>query len=305
MLPTWSSLAEQSGNLFATPEWLLGWWRHFGRGERELWVARDAEGAMVLLPLYVEDGVLRFIGHGHSDVLGPIAASEHRHAGAEVLRQLLERNSIAWTSFEGRDLPDDVPWARVTGASEVCRTASPVLRLDGLGWEGYLRSRSRNFRAQVRAMERRLARRGTRVRVCDDPARLERDLDDLFRLHVARWGPAMARELVERGAAFYREVARASLERGWLDLLVLELEGRPAAALLNFRFAGEEWFYQGGRDRAFDREAPGVMLHVYAIRAAIRDGLRSYRFLRGGEAYKYRFTGDDDGLVSITMSRDG
>jgi CelD/BcsL family acetyltransferase involved in cellulose biosynthesis len=304
VLPRWSALAERSGNLFATPEWLTCWWRHFGRGDAQLWLASADGEPRVLLPLYVEAGVLRFIGHGHSDVLGPVTEPRFRQAGAAILRQLLEDDRVAWTSFEGHDLPDDVPWATLTGAKVKRRTASPILRLEGLDWDGYLASRSRNFRAQARARERRLAPRGLRVRICDDPAQLERDLDDLFELHLARWGPRDARAVVDRGRTFFREVAAVALERGWLRLCILELDGRPAAALLNFRFGGEEWFYQGGRDPRFAREGPGFVLHLHAIRSAIRDGVRSYRFLRGDELYKRRFASDDAGVVTIVRHCD-
>jgi CelD/BcsL family acetyltransferase involved in cellulose biosynthesis len=304
-LPDWASVAKRSGNVFATPEWLLAWWRHLGRGEPQIWIARDDEGPKVLLPLFLDRGVLRFIGHWHSDVLGPVAAPELRETAAALMRNLLESDEIAWKRFEGRDMPGDLPWTRLLGAKETGRMASPVLRLEGLDWDGYLTSRSRNFRAQVRAAERRLSAFGGRVRVCEDPSQLQRDLGDLFELHLARWGKARARELIDRGAAFYTEVAGTFLELGWLHLLLLELEGRPAAALLNFRFGGEEWFYQGGRDPAFDRESPGFMLHVHAIRTAIEDGLLAYRFLRGPEPYKYRFTSEDAGVVSVAINRKG
>ena len=32
----WGELAERAGHVFATPEWLLTWWRNFGRSGRPL-----------------------------------------------------------------------------------------------------------------------------------------------------------------------------------------------------------------------------------------------------------------------------
>jgi CelD/BcsL family acetyltransferase involved in cellulose biosynthesis len=302
VLPAWSQLARRSGNLFATPEWLLRWWRHFGQGEMQLWLAADGGTPRALLPLYLDGAELRFLGHGQGDELGPVAAPADRRWAARALGRLLARPEIAWRSFEGRDLPGEVPWTELTGAEVTERTSSPVLRLEGLDWERFLASRGRNFRAQARARERRLAARGGRVRLADDPARLDGDLDVLFSLHQARWG-RHARELVERSGAFHRDFAAAALKRGWLRLRLLELQGRPAAALLSYRFGDEEWFYQGGRDPAFDREAPGLTLHLYAIRSALHDGLRAYRFLRGDEPYKRRFADHDAPVVTVHRQR--
>jgi CelD/BcsL family acetyltransferase involved in cellulose biosynthesis len=131
---------------------------------------------------------------------------------------------------------------------------------------------------------------------------LERDLDVLFALHRARWG-RQASGFAGRAQQFHREFAAIALERGWLRLRILELDGAPAAALLNFRFGGHEWFYQGGRDPRYDRYSPGFLLQLHAIRSAFEDGLEAYRFLRGGEPYKLRFASHDRGLVNLQLDR--
>jgi hypothetical protein len=74
----WSELASRSGNIFATPEWLLLWWEHFGGGRELLLTAgRGAGGGLeTLLPFYVWRHrplrIVRVIGHWPGDELGPI-----------------------------------------------------------------------------------------------------------------------------------------------------------------------------------------------------------------------------------------
>src|ERR1700693_5034311 len=93
----WGALAEASGNLFATREWAETWWTHFGGGhELFLQAVLDRDGALVgILPLYDFTGpplgVMRFIGHGAADQLGPICAPECRATVALALRDLIER----------------------------------------------------------------------------------------------------------------------------------------------------------------------------------------------------------------------
>jgi CelD/BcsL family acetyltransferase involved in cellulose biosynthesis len=304
--PQWSALARASDNIFATPEWLTTWWRHFGSGSLELWRAYGAGGAEVLLPLWVHDGVARFLGHGQGDQLGPVCRPEDRAAGAAALGRLLDDGSLDWHTFVGADLPASVDWGRHTGAEVEVRTASPEVALGPHeGWDAFLLSRSPRFRQQARARERRLAA-GPAVRfaICADPDELPAALDTLFALHRARWGPDHAHEFAERAQAFHRDFAATALEREWLRLAVLEIGGQPAASLLNFRFGTSESFYQGGRDPRFSAAHPGLLCHLRAIRAANDDGLDAYRLLRGDEPYKLRLATRDPGLVTIRRARD-
>ena len=125
----------------------------------------------------------------------------------------------------------------------------------------------------------------------------------MFRLHALRWGEGTTEFQREPARSFHREFAASALERGWLRLWIAELDGRPAAAWYGFRFGGVDWFYQQGRDPALDRTSVGFVLTVHALREAVRDGMREYRFLLGGEDYKARFATDDPGLETFVAPR--
>lgn len=297
----WAALAERSGNVFATPEWHELWLRRYAAGRQlRLLGARDADGTLrAILPLYLWRTrplrVLRFTGHGPGDELGPVCAPEDRPAAVEALREVLAGGGF--DVFAGERLP---PWAAPPGRV-LTREGSPLVRIEGRSWDDLLAAWSRNLRDQVRRRERKLAREhDLRFRPADRRS-LDADLTTLFRLHRARWGGAdtnfAAREI------FYREFAAAALDRGWLRLWTLELDGEPAAAWLGFRFAGAESYYQLGRDPARDELSVGFVLLAHTIREAANDGMREYRFLRGGESYKYRFADDDPGLVTVAVTR--
>jgi CelD/BcsL family acetyltransferase involved in cellulose biosynthesis len=301
----WTRLGEQSGNVFTTWEWASIWWRHYGRGRHlQLSVCRDGGGAAVaILPLHLATTrpirILRLLGCDQADELGPVCAAESREAAAGALRHVLDAGD--WNVFLGDHFPGTEPWAELLAGRVVDRTSSPVLSLAEASWDEFLAARSQNLRQQVRRFERRLAgAHELRYRLSNDPALLERDLDTLFALHRARWSgsPWFSDE-----EAFHREFAASALERGWLRLWLLELDGAPAAAWLGFRFAGIESYYQAGRDPAFERESVGFVLLAHTIREALQDGMSEYRFLRGGEAYKYRFVTADPGLVTVARAK--
>ena len=305
----WAALAERSANVFNSAEWLSVWWRHFGAGrERMTATWRGADGrASAIAPLYrVARGPLtlvRFVGHGPSDQLGPICAPEDEREVAAALSEYLAEQG-GWDVFLGERLPARRDWTRLLGGSELLRDATPTLTIEGRSWEDYLTGQSANFRQQLRRRERKLAREhGLRYRLADDPARLQSDLDILCRLHAARWEGHGSGALEGRRRAFHREFAALALERGWLRLWFLELEGRPLAAWYGLRYAGVDSFYQAGRDPRCERQSVGLVLLAHTIRDAMDAGSREYRFLRGAETYKSRFTSEDEGLQTVAVGR--
>jgi CelD/BcsL family acetyltransferase involved in cellulose biosynthesis len=301
----WSSLADGSGNIFATWQWAATWWRHFGRKGRLLLTAcQDEERRLVgLLPLYLWSArpvrVARFIGHHAGDQLGPICLAADRARVAAALRELIAVASL--DVLLGEQVAASEHWSERLGGRVLSREASPVLNLAGRTWEDYLSCRSRNFREQVGRRERKLIReRKLHFRLADDPNRLSTDLDVLFRLHRERW--AGARTNFSQREAFHREFAALALRCGWLRLWLAELEGEPAAAWYGFRLAGVESYYQAGRSAAADSTSIGFVLLAHSIREAFVNGMEEYRFLRGGEPYKFRFADSDAGLETIAVS---
>ena len=160
----WTALAERAGNLFATWEWADAWWRVYGH-DRPLAVTacRGERGELVaILPLYAARRgpvrLLRFIGHGPADQLGPVCAPEDRRDTAAALRRLLSERSGMWNVMLAERLAPAEGWAGMLGATVVHREESPTLNVAGRSFDEYLASRSKNFREQVRRRDRKLRR---------------------------------------------------------------------------------------------------------------------------------------------------
>ncbi len=310
----WTRLAEQTGNVFGTWEWADAWYRHLG-GDATLAIGvarRPGGGAVAILPLCVARHrplrLLRFVGAGPSDELGPLCAPTDRRAATTLLRRHVAETLEGSGIFLGEHLWGEDPLARQLGAVTVRHIASPVISTAGRSFEDFLASRSRNFRSQVRRRERRLAR-GWRVvyRLTEDPVQLDADMRVLVRLHDARWSSGESKVFTGRRAAFQLDFARRALDRGWLRLWTMELDGRPVAAWYGLRYAGIESYYQAGRDPGFDDLSVGFVLLCHSIRSAFEDGVREYRLGSGAEPYKRRFAEYDPGLdtVAITAGASG
>jgi CelD/BcsL family acetyltransferase involved in cellulose biosynthesis len=270
---------------------------------------RDDSGRLVgILPLARQRvgplRLLRFLGHGAGDQLGPICAPPERAGVAEALRSVLASATLAWDVLVGEHLPAEEGWSASLGARVLTREPSPVVTTGGLGWDDFLRARSANFRQQVRRLEGRLIRdRALRYRLADDPQRLDADLDVLFALHRARWAGAGIDAFAGPRGDLHRAFARRALSRGWLRLWIAELDGRPAAAWYGLRFADVEWYYQAGRDPEQAPASIGFVLMAHTLREAIADRVSEYRLLRGGEEFKRRFATRDAWLETVAVGR--
>ena len=305
----WTRLAAEMGSPFSTWEWADSWWRHMEPGgELALRACRDGDGwTVAILPLYVRRRgplrVVRFVGQGPADQLAPICAPADRERTARALRRALDERIGGWNTALLERLPGEQDWPRMLGAPVTRTEPSPVLEAGGMDFDAWLKSRSKNFREQVRRRERKLAKaHDLQYRLSEDPARLDADYDELVRLHRLRFGDS-SRAFDPPRDALHREFARAALDGGFLRLWTLELDGRPAAAWLGYRMGGTEWYYQAGRDPDLERESVGFVLMAHTIRSALDDGMSAYRLLLGDESYKDRFASADHGLDTIVLSR--
>lgn len=300
----WAELAHASANIFSTPEWAETWWAQFGAGgEPVLSLARDGSGReLAVLPLYRRRRgglrLLRFIGHGVGDELGPVCEPTDLAPALRALREAAAGGDLLLAERLAAGERDHSPLAGTLLRAE----SSPLIDLEGEGgWDGWLSARSAHFRQHVRRRARWLARElGLRYRLSAEPSALERDLDTLFSLHGARWG---GRSAAFAGARerFHREFAQLALQRGWLRLWLAESDGRAVAAWYGFRFAGVESSYQFGRDTSLDRYGVGVAMLEHSIREAAGDGMREYRLLRGDEQYKERYATRDPQVRTLAV----
>ena len=303
----WDALALASRSVFATSEWASVWWECCGgSGTLRVVEARASDGTLAgIVPLVLSRigplRVVRFLGHGVGDLLGPIHGPDGCIAGPVLLDRALREISGEWDVFLGERLQRGPSWAQ-PGMSELKVESNMVLPLSRWpSWDEYVAALSRKMRQQLRHDEKALhERHRATFRMTRDPARLDADLDLVFALHRARWSGSKSSFVP--GETFYRKFAALALERGWLRLWILEVDGMPVAARYDFEFAGVYHAYNAGRDPAWNKAGVGLVLRAHTMREALQGGAEEYRFLRGEEPYKKRFLTEDTGLVTIAKA---
>ncbi len=309
----WSELLAHSAAdcLFLSWEWLHAWWTHHSAGRQLSLVAvRDGGTLIGLAPLAIRPSqvmrfrvfrALEFMGTGPvgSDYLDVIIRRGREQEVTEILATELTRRGVL---VELPQVKGDVSLASAVVAHiarrewQIARVRTgvcPYIRLAEHSWDSYLSVLGPEHRANVRRRLRRLASQfEVSFRFVETDAERRAALSELIVLHGKRWrtrGGSTAfftPDLV----AFHEDFSRQALERGWLRLAVLHLNGASAAAFYGFRYKRSFYFYQSGFDPDYAKFSVGLATLALTIKSAIAEGAEEYDFLHGDESYKFLWT---------------
>ncbi|HWX23614.1 MAG TPA: GNAT family N-acetyltransferase, partial [Vicinamibacteria bacterium] len=240
---------------------------------------------------------LEFLGTGHagSDYLDVVARRGYERAVACALADHLdgEDRVLQLTHVPEGSVADLLAselrprgWSLRGRPVELC----PFIPLAGRSFEDYVAglgaAHRSNFRRRMRSLEKRFA-------VGFEPARTESEreaaLAVLIALHNDRWRARGGSDAFHTPAlvAFHREMSRVALEKGWLRLFVLTLDGKPAAGLYGFLYGGTFYFYQSGFDTSLGSLSVGLVTMGLAIERAVEEGALEFDMLHGDESYKF------------------
>jgi CelD/BcsL family acetyltransferase involved in cellulose biosynthesis len=311
--PEWQALWQRAAATpFQSPEWLIPWWRHLGEGRLLMLAIRDGaqEGLVGLVPLFLHAGAeggpcsLLPLGIGTTDYLDAIAVPGRAETVMASALAHLNAPSRCWDEASWPQLrsgatlleaPSPAGWTESITESDPC----PVLHLPDRV-ERLAEVVPARMRQNLRTARRRAEQAGRLRWDRAEAGNLDELFDSLLRLHRARWQVRDEPGVLANAAvqAAHRAALPGMLRAGLLRLHALRLGGRMLATLyaLADRPGAPErrvYFYLGGFDPDAAALSPGALLIGHAIEEAVREGAVAFDFLRGGEAYKYRWGARD------------
>ncbi|HSP13176.1 MAG TPA: GNAT family N-acetyltransferase [Thermoanaerobaculia bacterium] len=299
----WTELwrRDPSATPFQSPQWILPWYKHFGSGDI-LTIAARTNGALeAIAPFLIlrddddpSESLGMLLGSGNSDYVD-VLSTDDRFADA-LVAQLASEDCAMWdlqqlrsTSPLLRAAPPE-GWDDVVEDHDVCL----VLPIEGAS-ENLENIASTHFRKKLRYYRRSLEREGSVTIESPTPDTVDELMTTLFDLHAARWKtrglPGMLAADVDQ--AFHRDVARGMLGTSSLRMYLMRVNGKPAAIFYGFAHGGTVYYYLSGYDPALERLSPGTVIVAHAIEQAVRDGAKTFDFLRGAEDYKYAWGAQD------------
>ncbi len=316
--------------IFMTWEWQTTWWRCVGeaRGALYLLAVRNEGRLVAIIPLYLTEpdqgGLLQVVGCVEvSDFLDLIIeAGQEDQVYSAFLDWLAGSDAPPWRALSLCNQPEmslsytrlpELARSRGWSAEVIQEDVAPAIVLPGLcdepdcsdGWEAYLESLDKKQRHEIRRKMRRMEREApdAHMQIVTGGESLDQDLDRFIALHkLSR--PEKDRFMTEEMEAFFHAIARSLAERGWLDLVFLQIGDQAVASYLCFDYRNEILVYNSGFDaQASPQLSPGWVLLAEMIEDAISKRRGRFDFLQGNEDYKYRFGGVDHPVYQTVIRR--
>ncbi len=163
-------------------------------------------------------------------------------------------------------------------------------------WEAFVESLEYKSRHELRRKIRKFEREHTNIELSESNT-IHEDIDILFRLmHKDKKKHAFLTPPIEE---FFRRISGVFSKH--VSLLLLTIDGRPAAATLSFVIDNAYLLYNSGFDHECCKNS-GFYLKAISIKRAIENGYTVYNFLQGNERYKYELGGKDFSVYCVTMA---
>lgn len=320
----WNALLQACPNdcIFLTWEWAYTWWLHLaGKRKIHIIVVRVDGLLIALAPLVLRPAdlkrlmpwrVLEFLASGSvgSDYLSFLIRPGHEQIAVREITgcltqagHMLELVRIEKSSAPMAELSRQL---REAGWKSVGLTTnySPYSILSGHTWESYLDSLHASHRTNLGKMLRRLHKDfDVSLHVAATESERQWAMDVFIRLHLRRWsdkGGSTAlnrKELID----FHRAFSAISLDRGWLKLYTLLLDGVPVSSLYVFKYQDVYHHYQSAFDPDYGKYSPGTVIVALAIKDAVEDRAVEFDFLHDNESYKYLWARQERELIRLEL----
>ena len=320
----WERLVDEDpyATIFHTPRYLDLWHRTLASGTPIRIHTVHSEGRIVGVipdandlqgsPLGPEE-IRRFMGGTSvTDYLGPVSRLEDRTDVADAYAANLA-SDVDWDEFVAGGLARSSGWPDVfrraveannlpvlhDDAEAVC----PQVDLSG-GYEAYLSALPGKQRQELVRKTRKLARDAGDLELVQVPAaevagQMDAFLDQAAESVPDKSGFFQREDMHEWFKALAEEFAADDV----FQLHRLDVGGIPAASTVSFRY-GKTWgLYNSSYDPTLGSLAPGMVMVSLLIERAAEENCTTFDFLRGDEAYKYRFGAADEHLDRLTIVR--
>ena len=306
---SWTDLRHRLNwsSTFLLPRWLKVWWQVFGEdSESYLFDVKQDRNIIGIAPLMVKEGKASFIGSADvCDYMDFVVAPGKELAFFTAVLDKLKKDGIKELHLDSLRHDSTVMTCLVDLAKgkgyQVTLTRENVsLDLDlPSTWEEYLRTLTPKQRRETGRRFRRLEEEGDiNYRVIENAE--PEVLDIFFKLmRVSREDKAAF--MTARMESFFRALAETMAEAKLLRFGILEISGKPVAAVMCFDYNNKVYLYNSGYDPEYGYLSVGLLSKLLSIKDSIERGRRCYDFLKGPEEYKYRLGGREIPISSCRI----
>jgi hypothetical protein len=167
---------------------------------------------------------------------------------------------------------------------------SPYLSCKG-GWDEYFTSRSRRFKKKINYLNNLFKNNSSQIVVYKNDG-LDKGIEEMINISKNTWkyekNTAIASD--SKNSLFYKLLAKAAENKGWLDFSILRLNGIPVAFEFNLAYKKTFYAVKTGFNAKFSRFSPSNFLAFHVIKKCFNDGFQEYDLLGNNDQYKMEWT---------------
>lgn len=305
----WGELISNSktATFFQTKEWLQLWVKHWGKNlEVVIYAVFDNDELIGIAPFGVSNkihilGAPDPLQSGSLSDFGDIIIKSGREMEVwEVILDKLNNETMKqWNNvkIELNFIREESPSFEILkglGGKVEEIEVSPYINLPKT-WDEYLLTLGRHDRHEIRRKIKKIEEENV-IEVCDEVN--TGNINDFFRL-MAVSNEKKSDFLSFQMRAFLSEVIMQLGAKKQLALCFLRYEDVNIAVILLLFQRNEVLLYNSGFEPKYFYLSPGLILNIYAIKQAIKEGKSKFDFLRGGEKYKFDLGGRKRNLYKI------
>lgn len=306
---SWNDLRPRLNwdSVFVLPRWLRVWWQAFGGGSSlYLFDVKQDRNIIGIAPLMAKEGKASFIGSADvCDYMDFVVAPSKQQAFFTAVLDKLKKDGIKELFLESLRhdstvLTSLVDLAKGKGYQVTLTRENVSLDLDlPSTWDEYLKTLSPKQRRETGRRFRRLEEEGEiNYRSVEDAE--PKVLEIFFKLmRVSREDKAAF--MTARMESFFRSLAETMAKAKLLTFGILEISGKPVAAVMCFDYNNKVYLYNSGYDPAYGYLSVGLLSKLLSIKDSIERGRSRYDFLKGPEEYKYRLGGKEIPIYSCRI----
>jgi CelD/BcsL family acetyltransferase involved in cellulose biosynthesis len=308
--PQWDDLLSRCGHVtpFMTHEWLMTWWKHFGRtGTLRIVCVRDDGRLVGIAPLEQSQITVRglplfrclnFLGGREADYKDFVLDHDRRWETVETILRFCQEEIPGWQLLICRGLHQCSPnnyllpvLAGSLGLSHVADAAAvcPYVPLQGEGSDTWSEYRKRGAVREYRRKWGKLQQEHSgRIELAEGEAAIE----EFLRLHRLAWGDRGGSQAINtnRLREFHLDLGRADRGNGRVVVALLYAHDQAVAARYHYPLGKIAYEYLTGFDPEWRSLSPGAVLTVGILDLLASRGFEEMDLMRGAEKYKFLFT---------------
>ncbi len=293
----WNFLLEQcpERESFQTHEWVTTWWKYFGKGN-DLWILLLKEDNQLLgiAPLMrvskryngISVRQLQFPNNGCS-LRSNFIAPGRSHEIFSAFAQYLKGHSREWDVLILDGISEKSQHYQhlciALGESGLSRTRDDIIYevsyipWEG-DWEGFLNTRSKKFRKNIRlTMNRLKALEGVEIVRMANPENIESAVNEVLKIELRSWKIRHGEVVLHQPGYqdFFVEILKHYSGQGGSEAILLKYGDRTIGGLFGIIYKGTFYGLKMSYDEEFGSLSPGLLLFKHLLDVASERNIRS------------------------------